>query len=129
MKWVTLLAAVLSLASARTASDKDDELAELYDKAESIIEKSQSLEITMEQARRNVQLLLRDMQAWAESFDVELSRETRTYSSPLKQNGKPLTADRCPLFFEEELHKLCPLDLARSEVWGGEVAFCRYYCE
>ena len=109
--------------------DKDTELSSLRQRAKSIITQNESLEITIEQARRKVQLLLRDMKTWARQNNVTLQTQTRTYKNPPTHRTEPLTADRCPLFFKEELQELCPLDLARSEVWGGQVVFCRYYCE
>ena len=118
----TLLALVL------LQTKQADELSELRERAETIIEDSASLEIDMVEARRKVQLLLKDLKKWGETYEVELEARARTYASPAKQFKELLTADRCPLFFEKELEELCPLDMARSEVWGGEVVFCRYLC-
>ncbi len=105
-----------------------DELSKLRERAEAIIEDSSSLEIDMVEARRKVQLLLKDLKKWSETYDYELQARTRTYSNPAKQIDELLTAERCPLFFEKDLEELCPLDMARSEVWGGKVVFCRYLC-
>ena len=105
-----------------------DELSVLRERAEAIIEDISSLEIDMVEARRKVQLLLKDLKKWGETYDHELELRARTYSSPAKQFKELLTADRCALFFEKDLEELCPLDLARSEVWGGRVLFCRYLC-
>ncbi len=109
-------------------SEQVEELSILRERAAAIIEDSQSLEIDMVEARRKVQLLLKDLKLWGEEHDFELEARTRTYGMPAKERGEPLTADRCPLFFEKDLEDLCPLDLAHSEVWGGEVVFCRYLC-
>ncbi len=128
MKLLGTLLTLLSIALQPDDVRRDDELAKLRDRAEAIIDETQSLEINLREARRKVQLLLKDLEAWAEDNDVELTERTRTYGEPAKDMDEPLTADRCPLFFEEELEELCPLDLARSEVWGGEVVFCRYRC-
>lgn len=108
--------------------EQDEPLDALRGRAEKIIEQNQSLEIDTVTARRRVQLLLKDMEAWAEESEIELETRTKTYRSPAKRLDEPLTADRCPLFFEEELQDLCPLDLARSEVWGVDAVFCRYLC-
>ena len=105
-----------------------DELSELHDRAETIIEDISSLEINIVQASRKVQLLLKDLKKWGETYSIELEVRARTYGTPAKQFKEFLTADRCPLFFEKDLEELCPLDLSRSEVWGGEVVFCRYLC-
>lgn len=105
-----------------------DELTELRDRAEAIIEDSSSLEIDMAEARRKVQLLLKDLEKWGETYDYELETRARTYSTPAKEINEILSVDRCPLFFEKDLDELCPLDMARSEVWGGQVVFCRNLC-
>ena len=105
-----------------------DELSELRERAETIIEDSSSLEIDMVEARRKVQLLLKDLKKWGETYDYELEARAQTYFSPPKKIQEPLNVDRCPLFFGKDLEELCPLDMARSEVWGGKVVFCRYLC-
>ena len=109
--------------------DQAGELRTLRERARRILEQNQSLEITTSEARRQVQVLLRDMRGWADEHDVTLREETRTIRSPTTRERKPLTADECPFFFEEELDELCPLDLEHSEVWGAEVLHCRYVCE
>ena len=119
---------LLFLAAARPA-DQESELSEFRERAESIIKERQQLEITTREAQRKVQLLLKDLRQWSKDYDVELETRTRTYGTSEERVEEMLTADRCPLFYEEELHELCPLDLARSEVWGGSVVFCRYLCE
>ena len=85
-------------------------------------------EITTSEARRKVQLLLKELETWAETHDLELETRTRTYTAQAREDEAFVTADSCPLFFEEELDELCPLDLAHSEVWGLEVVYCRYSC-
>ena len=105
-----------------------DELSELHERAEAIIEDRSSLEIDMAEARRKAQLLLKDLEKWAETYDYELQTRARTYNTPAKEINEILSVDRCPLFFEKDLDELCPLDMARSEVWGGKVVFCRYLC-
>lgn len=109
-------------------SEELRELAELQERAETILSQNQKNEITTSEARRKVQLLLKDLEKWSVKHDVELERLTRTFSSPAVGSGEILTADRCPLFFEEKLERLCPLDLSRSEVWGVSIVFCRYRC-
>ena len=32
------------------------------------------------------------------------------------------------VFYEEDMERLCPLDVSRSEIWGAAVVFCRYVC-
>jgi hypothetical protein len=101
---------------------------ELEPRAREIVRKSQEGEITISEARRQVQLLLKDLKAWSKAEAVELQTRTSVFASPATGPGEPLTVDRCPLFHEETLKRLCPLDVSRSEVWGAAVVFCRYEC-
>lgn len=108
------------------------ELAELRGRAATIIEQEDAQEITTEQARRKVQLLLKDFEAWAEAHDVELTIRNRTYTaSPDKADEveEPLTVNRCPLFYQDNADELCLIDLKRTELWGASVLLCRYLCE
>jgi hypothetical protein len=109
-------------------ADQANELSQLQDRAEKILSQNQENEITTFEARRKVQLLLKDLEKWSAKHDVELERRTRTFSSPAVGSNEILTADRCPLFYEEKLKRLCPLDFSRSEVWGASIVFCRYLC-
>jgi hypothetical protein len=139
MRFRTLLAAVLlnvlfGLSTAGTQGTGDEpaeqakELKELQERAEKILSQNQENEITTFEARRRVQLVLKDLEKWSKKHQVELDRRTRTFSSPAVGSNEILTADRCPLFYEEKLKRLCPLDFSRSEVWGASVVFCRYLC-
>jgi hypothetical protein len=119
-----LALALAALPPAQESRDRSD----LQTRAEEILRKSQTSEITTGEARRQVQLLLKDLKAWSTARSAALTRRTRTFSTPATARGEVLTADRCPLFFEEDLSRLCPLDMSRSEVWGATVVFCRYYC-
>jgi hypothetical protein len=53
-------------------TEQADELSELHDRAETIIEDISSLEINMVQASRKVQLLLKDLKKWGETYSIEL---------------------------------------------------------
>jgi hypothetical protein len=101
---------------------------ELQVRAREIVRKNQDNEITTSEARRQTQLLLKDFKKWSEGAGAELQSRTRVFSTPATARGEPLTVDRCALFDEEELERLCPLDVTRSEVWGAAVVFCRYVC-
>jgi hypothetical protein len=100
----------------------------LQERAREILRKREGNEITTTEARRRVQLLLKDLRRWAEAESVELETRTRVFSTPATGRDEPLTVDRCALFYEEGLEELCPLDVSRSETWGGSVIFCRYVC-
>jgi len=101
---------------------------ELQVRAREIVRKNQDNEITTSEARRQVQLLLKDLKKWSEGEGVELETRTRLFNTPATGPGEMLTVDRCALFYEEDLKRLCPLDVSRSEVWGAAVVFCRYVC-
>ena len=113
------------------------ELAELRGRASTIAEQADAHEITNEQARRQVQLLVTDFEAWAETHDMKLELRTRTVAGSAEQVDEPLSVDRCMLFFEERAvgtkpdpeTELCLIDLKHSEIWGTSVLFCRYLCE
>lgn len=105
--------------------------AALRAEAEAILDDVQNLEITAGEARRRVELLRQALRRWARESGLELHRQSRTYSSPPKDDDGELSADNCPLFFKENIEEdddVCPLDLSRSEVWGASVMFCRYDC-
>lgn len=101
---------------------------ELQARAREIVRKNQDIEISISDARRQVQLVLKDLKKWAEDEGIELDTRTRTFSTPATAPGEVLTVDRCALFYEENMERLCPLDVSRSEVWGAAVVFCRYVC-
>ena len=101
---------------------------ELQSRAREIVRKNQEREITTPEARRQVQLLLKDLKKWSEAEGLELQTRTRIFSTPATAPGEALSVDRCALFYEENMERLCPLDVSRSEVWGAAVVFCRYVC-
>ncbi|MGH9323685.1 MAG: hypothetical protein ACRD21_18645 [Vicinamibacteria bacterium] len=101
---------------------------ELQERAREIVRKGQQNEITTSEARRQVQLLLKDLKKWSEAEGVALAPRTRVFSSPATAPGEALTVDRCAIFYEENLERLCPIDVSRSEVWSAAVLFCRYLC-
>ena len=125
-----LLTTALLVCAIPGASTK--ELSELRGRAATIIEQEDARDITTEQARRKVQLLLKDFEAWAEAHDVELELRSRAYSSSpnnVDNVDDAMTVNRCPLFYEDDVDELCLIDLKRSEVWSTSVLFCRYLCE
>jgi hypothetical protein len=101
---------------------------ELQARAKEIVRKNQDNEIPISEARRQVQLLLKDLKKWAEDEGVELQTRTRIFSTPATAKDEVLTVDRCAIFYGENLERLCPLDVSRSEIWGAAVVFCRYVC-
>ena len=124
MKLLTTALLVCAIPGASTT-----ELFELRGRAATIIEQEDARDITTEQARRKVQLLLKDFEAWAEARDVDLELRSRSYSSSSESVDDAMTVNRCPLFYEDDVDELCLIDLKRSEVWSTSVLFCRYLCE
>ena len=127
MKLLTTVLLVGALQGVRAT-----ELSELRGRRATIVEQEDAREITTEQARRKVQLLLTDFEAWAEGHEVELELRSRTYtSSPdnVDEVDDPLSVNRCPLFYEDDADELCLIDLKRTEVWSASILFCRYLCE
>ena len=124
MKLLTTALLVCAISGASTT-----ELSELRERGATIIEQEDARDITTEQARRKVQLLLKDFEAWAEAHDVELELRARAYTSSRDSVDDPMTVNRCPLFYEDDADELCLIDLKRTEVWSASVLFCRYLCE
>ena len=104
-------------------------LSELRGRAATIVKRQDAQEITTEQARRKVQLLLKDFEAWADAHAVELELKSRAYTSSADGVDDAMAVNRCPLFYEDDVDELCLIDLKRSEVWSASVVFCRYLCE
>jgi hypothetical protein len=101
---------------------------DLQARAREIVRKNQDNKMTTSEARRQVQLLLKDLKKWSEGEGIELQIRTRLFNTPATARGEVLSVDRCALFYEEDLERLCPLDVSRSEIWGASVVFCRYVC-
>jgi hypothetical protein len=101
---------------------------ELQTRSREILRRNQENEISTAEARRQVQLLLKDLKKWSEEGGLKLQSRTRAVSWPATGRGEVLSVDRCALFYEEDPDELCPLDVSRSEIWGAFVVFCRYLC-
>ena len=124
---IALSCLLLSFLWETQSSPPIESLEAIIDRAKKILEQNQGLEITTSEARRRVEQLLKDLQAWAEKNQVTLEERKRQFNVSLTE-GKALTTSECPIFFGEDREELCPNDQARSEVWGGQVLHCRYLC-
>ncbi|GMR22960.1 MAG: hypothetical protein BMS9Abin37_1345 [Acidobacteriota bacterium] len=130
MKLLSTVLLVCALQGARAT-----ELTELRSRAAAIIEQEDAREITTEQARRKVQLLLKDFEAWADAHAVELELKSRGYTSPpdnpddVDDGDDAMAVNLCPLFYYDDSEELCLIDLKRSEVWSASMLLCRYVCE
>lgn len=110
-------------------SDGSAELSELRAREKSLSKQESSGEITNEELRRKVQLLLEDFERWTKANGAKPEIRSRTFTAKELDAADPLTVDRCSPFFDTNREELCLLDLKRSELWGGTVLFCRYFCE
>ena len=101
---------------------------ELRDRARDILAGVQEREVPLAEARRQVEQLLRDLKAVgeAEGWSPRRRRLEMTIAQP--EDLRPTLTENCPLFFEEELIRLCPLDQSRSEIWGSQVLVCEFAC-
>ena len=101
---------------------------ELRDRAREILAGVQEREVPLSVARRQIEQLLRDLKAVAEAegWTPVNRRLEMTIARP--EDLRPTVTEECPLFFEEELIQLCPLDQSRSEIWGNQVLVCEFAC-
>ena len=101
---------------------------ELRDRAREILAGVQEREVPLAVARRQIEQLLRDLKAVgeAEGWSPVNRRLEMTIARP--EDLRPTVTEECPLFFEEELTRLCPLDQSRSEIWGNQVLVCEFAC-
>ena len=125
----------LSLAAAGTPSGGQAEPAaaarsveELRERAREILEGVHEREVPLSEARGQVERLLRDLKTLGETqgWTPRHRRLQVTISRP--EDLSPTLTENCPLFFEEELIRLCPLDQSRSEIWGDQVLICEFAC-
>ena len=103
-------------------------IGELRDRAREILAGVQEREVPLAEARRQIEQLLRDLKAVgeAEGWSPVNRRLEMTIARP--EDLRPTVTEECPLFFEEELIQLCPLDQSRSEIWGNQVLVCEFAC-
>ncbi len=101
---------------------------ELRERARDILAGVQEREVPLPTARRQIEQLLRDLKAVgeAEGWTPVNRRLEMTIARP--EDLRPTLTEECPLFFEEELIQLCPLDQSRSEIWGNQVLVCEFAC-
>lgn len=129
---VVLLAVILGsgfLPGHGARSDRGPEpVAMLRERARAILAAVHEEDLSLAEARRRVELLLRDLKTLgeAEGWSPLNRRLEITIGRP--EDIGPALAEECPLFFEEELARLCPLDQARSEIWGNQVLVCEFAC-
>lgn len=101
---------------------------ELRERARDILAGVQEREVPLSTARRQIEQLLRDLKVLGEQegWTPVNRRLEMTIARP--EDLRPTVTEECPLFFEEELIQLCPLDQSRSEIWGNQVLVCEFAC-
>lgn len=77
--------------------------------------------VGVERLRRSL-VALGEASGWTPSprrLELSIARPGEAPSAPVED---------CPLFLEENLVRLCPLDQARSELWSDRMVVCQYAC-
>ncbi len=105
-----------------------DPIAELRREAREILRRVERQELELPAARVEVERLRRTLVRLGEEGGWEPSRRALEMSIRRPDRVENINFDDCPLFFEEELVELCPLDLGRSEIWGNQVIRCEFLC-
>ena len=101
---------------------------ELRERAREILAKVQALDLSLREARVLVERLRRDLKAVGEAEGwTPVARRLEIPLARPDASGLRIE-EECPLFYEEELVQLCPLDLSRSEIWGSQVLVCGFAC-
>ncbi len=107
---------------------QQDPIADLRSRAQDILGRVERQELELPEARKEVEELRRSL--------IEIGKRDgwtptrRALEMPISRPDRMarLNFDDCPLFYEEELVELCPLDLGRSEIWGNRVIVCDFLC-
>ncbi len=101
---------------------------ELRREARSILREVEDHQLSLTAARVRVERLLNALKglAEAEGWTPIPRRLELTIARPDDLDMR--IEEECPLFYEEELVELCPLDASRSEIWGNQVLVCAFLC-
>lgn len=121
----------LSLAARSPQPDRPagpDSVDELRAVGLGILESLRESAASLEEARAGVERLRRALVALgeAEGWTPERRRLELSIARPDDPAAAPI--EDCPLFLEEDLVRLCPLDQSRSELWSDQVVVCVYAC-
>ena len=100
----------------------------LRERARGILQRIHDRELSAGDARPLVERLRMDLVALGEVRGWKpVSRRLEITITDPGAIG-PGLAEACPLFFEEELVRFCPLDPGRSAIWGDQVVVCEFAC-
>lgn len=84
--------------------------------------------IGLPEARAGVERLRRSLVALGEASGWTPSPRRLELSIARPGQATAAPVEDCPLFLEENLVRLCPLDQSRSELWSDRVVVCQYAC-
>ena len=84
--------------------------------------------IGLPEARAGVERLRRSLVELGEASGWTPSPRRLELSIARPGEAAAAPVEDCPLFLEENLVRLCPLDQSRSELWSDRVVVCQYAC-
>ena len=125
----TLDAAGFALdAAGRAPSSQEASIASLRADGLDILEALRERRIDLGEARGRVERLRRALADLAErdGWTPDRRRLELPIARPDDRSAAPI--EGCPLFLEEDLVRLCPVDPSRSELWSDQVVVCEYAC-
>lgn len=103
-------------------------LEELRERARRVLRGIHDRRLPMAEARREVERIRRDLLALGEAEGWTPVVRRLEIPIPRRQDLGPALSEECPLFFEEELVRFCPVDASHSEIWGDQVLVCGFTC-
>ncbi len=106
----------------------EDPVAELRTRAREILTRVERQALELPEARVEVEQLRRTLVAVGERDGWTPTRRTLEMAIARPDRMMNVNFDDCPLFYEEELVALCPLDAGQSEIWGNQVIVCEFLC-
>lgn len=117
-----------SAAGLAPAARQEASVASLRADGLDILEALRERRIGLGEARSRVERLRRALADLAEREGWTPAR--RRLELPIARPGDRSAApiEDCPLFLEEDLVRLCPVDPSRSELWSDQVVVCEYAC-
>ena len=118
----------LDAAGRAPASSQEASIASLRADGLDILEALRERRIDLGEARGRVERLRRALADLAEreGWTPDRRRLELPIARPDDRSAAPI--EGCPLFLEEDLVRLCPVDPSRSELWSDQVVVCEYAC-
>ena len=101
---------------------------DLRNQARDVLHRVENQELALSDARVEVERLRRALIELGERHGWTPTRRALEISIRRPDRILNINFDDCPLFYEEELVDLCPLDLGQSEIWGNQVIRCEFLC-